>query len=97
MANNEFIGITNKMNCGMTATIIAYRSYKDIDVKFENGMIRTHKAMCHFKSGSISPTVKNKPLRIGDTFVNGQGLTYKVIDFIDHENVTIQFEDGTII
>ena len=97
MTNNEFIGLTNKMNCGMTATIIAYRSYKDIDVEFENGVVRTHRAMCHFKSGSISPTGKNRPLRIGDTFVNGQGLTYKVIDFIDHDNVTIQFEDGTII
>lgn len=81
----------------MTATIIAYRNYKDIDVEFENGVIRTHRAMCHFKSGSISPTVKNKPLKNGDTFVNGQGLTYKVIDFIDHDNVTIQFEDGTIV
>ena len=97
MKNNEFIGMTNEMNCGMTATIIAYRNYKDIDVKFENGMIRTHRAMCHFKSGSISPTEKNKPLKIGDKFTNGQGLEYTVIDFIDHENVTIQFEDGTVV
>lgn len=33
----KYLGMTRTMKCGMKATIIAYRGYDDIDVKFENG------------------------------------------------------------
>ena len=42
-ANPEkYIGVTCTMNCGLEATIIAYRTYNDIDIQFEDGTIRLH-------------------------------------------------------
>jgi len=44
---------TRTMSNGMSATIIAYRNYKDIDIKFEDGIIVTHKRYEHYKKGYI--------------------------------------------
>ena len=51
---NKAIGTTRMMNCGMQATIIAYRSCSDIDVQFEDGTIVTNKQMSHFRRGKIA-------------------------------------------
>ena len=41
------------MNNGMKATIIAYRGTRDIDVEFENGVIRKHVSSNCFANGKI--------------------------------------------
>lgn len=41
------------MNNGMYATIIAYRNNKDIDVKFEDNTIVSHRQYSRFKTGNI--------------------------------------------
>ena len=65
MANNvqvqeqtaqKHIGETRTMNCGLKATIIAYRHASDIDVQFENKAIRKHMAKINFMRGEIAPT-----------------------------------------
>ena len=48
------IGETRYMNCGLEATIVEYRSYKDIDVEFEDGTIAQHKKYGCFLDGSIA-------------------------------------------
>ena len=47
------VGEKNIMNCGLEAEIIAYRSYKDIDVKFEDGYIAYNRSYDRFKNGKI--------------------------------------------
>jgi hypothetical protein len=35
--------------------------------------------------------------RIGETFVNKKGESYKIIEYLEYTNCTVQFEDGTIV
>lgn len=59
---NERIGISMMMNCGMKATIIAYRNCNDIDVQFEDGTIVKHKRIGNFRGGHIAnPNIKINP------------------------------------
>lgn len=44
------------MNCGIKATIIAYRNAEDMDIEFEDGSIRTNVTYFNFQQGNI----KNK-------------------------------------
>jgi hypothetical protein len=47
------IGERRTMNNGQCATIVAYRSSKDIDVQFEDGTIATNKHYCNFRRGEV--------------------------------------------
>lgn len=55
------VGERRQNNQGQWMTIIAYRKYNDIDVKFDSGYIAEHKGYNHFQKGSIKdlfyPTV----------------------------------------
>ena len=49
------------MHNGMYATVIAYRDYKDIDVRFDDGTIVTHTRRDQFNSGYIkNPNLPQK-------------------------------------
>ena len=48
------VGETRKMNCGRIATIIAYRSSRDIDVQFDIGKIIKNRTYYEFLKGNIS-------------------------------------------
>lgn len=48
------IGETRVMHCGMTAKIIKYTTCNDIDVQFEDGYIATRKSYYDFKKGCIA-------------------------------------------
>ena len=50
----ERIGETAVATCGMEMTIIAYRSFADVDIRFEDGQEAYHKGYCNFKSGEIA-------------------------------------------
>lgn len=73
---NERIGISMMMNCGMKATIIAYRQYSDIDIQFEDGTIVKHKRYDHFKTGAIKFPENINP-HIGET-IKHKDHTYTI-------------------
>ena len=50
----ERVGETATASCGMKMTIIAYRSFADLDVRFEDGQEVHHKTYQCFKNGNIS-------------------------------------------
>ena len=50
---NERIGEKKVMNCGMMAEIIAYRTSKDVDIRFEDETIIQHTLYRHFINGNI--------------------------------------------
>jgi DNA-directed RNA polymerase subunit RPC12/RpoP len=85
------ININNRQ--GLLMTIIVYRNSKDIDVQFEDGTIVEHKDYRNFKNGGI----RNPNYRIGESIINKQGLKMTIIEYINCRDITVQFEDGTIV
>lgn len=96
-AKNKYIGQTRTMNCGMKATIIAYRGFFDIDVQFENGAIREHRDIKAFKKGAIMPRpAGKKTYRIGQTHTMSCGMKATIIAYRKSTDIDVQFEDGHI-
>lgn len=96
-ANPEkYIGVTCTMNCGLEATIIAYRTYNDIDIQFEDGTIRLHTNVKSFNKGQIAYP-QNLPERyIGMSNAMNCGLTATIIAYRKYKDIDVQFEDGTV-
>lgn len=78
-------------------TIIGYRSSRDIDVRFEDGVVVTNKCYNNFKKGTIKNPYIDALARVGEvnTATNGQKMT--IVAYHDYSNVDIRFEDGTIV
>ena len=100
------LGETRKMNNGMIATIIVYRSCKDIDIQFKDGTIVTHKDYYSFKNGLIgnpnhkyyhnANTNEHQASRLGETRMMNNGMMATIIVYQNSLDIDIQFEDGTI-
>lgn len=92
-----YIGMTCTMNCGMKATIIAYRNAKDIDVRFEDNTVRKHTNISSFNTGRISltPRVKNQA-HIGQTKLMRCGLNATIIAYRNAKDIDVRFENGTV-
>ena len=92
--NSDKIGKTNIANCGMKMTIIEYRKTSDIDVKFEDGAIVKHRTYTQFKLGQIlNPNIRQYNFE----GVSSKGQKMKIIKFHNYNDITVKFEDGTII
>ena len=84
-------------NDGILMKIINYNKYNDIDVLFlESGYIAKHKSYGKFKIGSIKDKSEYDK-RLGEMNTNKQGYNMKIIEYNSSINITIQFEDGTIV
>lgn len=90
--NVDKTGYTNINNQGLKMTIIAYRNYRDIDIRFDDGTILYNKKCDNFYSGKIKN--KNyKDTRLKDT--TGEihklncGATAKIINYINSKNVDV--------
>lgn len=99
------IGKENTNTQGLKMKIIAYRSNRDIDVEFEDGVIVTNKGYGHFCRGGIkNPKVNNDtkstrnmtPIKIGEVSTNKNGLKMKIIAARKRDDIDIEFEDGVI-
>lgn len=98
------IGETIIANSGRKATIIAWRNKNDIDVKFEDGIIVSHKRYNNVKRGSIAHPEDGKfgakwkyPNRLGEESISLKGEKMKIVVFTNTHNFDVQFEDGTIV
>lgn len=103
IARSKKIGEIHAMNCGMKATIIAYRSYRDIDVQFEDGTIRKNCYYACFQNGKIAHpdnahlcVKKARSIRIGETLTMNCGMKATIIAYRSSKDIDVQFEDGTI-
>lgn len=98
------IGETNIAKNGMRMTIIAYKNYKDIDVRFDDGTVREHIRYEHFLSGDVinqnagranSAQVKAQVLGMQVKNVyNGKLMT--LTEYRSARDVTVEVEDGTV-
>ena len=90
------VGLTLKLNCGYTATCIAYRKYSDIDIQFEDGTIVEHVSASNFIKKAIQhPSISSDCVGETRTMHNGQQAT--CITYRKASDIDVQFEDGTII
>jgi hypothetical protein len=103
-AFNKRIGETKKANSGMKMTIIAYRSYTDIDVQFEDGTIIKNRSYREFKKGSIKhPNItnviqyRNTNNRCGKSNLAKCGMKMTIIRYGNVHDIDVQFEDGTVV
>ena len=102
---NEYLGTESIMSNGMTAKCIAYRTYKDIDIQFEDGIIIKHIPMSRFIRGKIlHPTKNNYTKRtekcrqehINEISLSSDNLNAQIIKYNNAHNITVRFENGII-
>ena len=92
-------GETKIMNCGFNATIIEYINGDNITVQFEDGVVIKNREYKEFKHGAIKHPSLSKyfsNLRVGEERMMNCGLKAKIIQYDSADNITVQFEDGTI-
>lgn len=98
---NKRIGETSIASNGQKMTIIEYRNCYDIAVQFEDGTIVKHKSYYNFIKGHIqNPNKKYFKLlkdRTGETVKAKNGQLMTIIEYPNNRNITVQFEDGTIV
>ena len=89
---------TRMMSCGIEATIIRYGGATDIDVRFEDGVIKEHVVYSKFKKGSIAhPSTKvSAKDRLGETNMMNCGMEATIIQYAKYADIDVRFEDGTI-
>ena len=95
------VGMTCKANDGTVVTLIRYRNATDIDVRFEDGSEKSHVTMAAFRDGvlcnpKISKVGSWKEL-IGTTVRSNCGLDMTLIGGSTSHDITVRFEDGTIL
>ena len=91
------LGETRKMNCGMDATIIAYRNAIDMDVRFDNGSVRQHVQYSHFICGKVlNPAIRSKHLSkwIRRSKRMHNGLQATITAYRNINDVDVVFENG---
>jgi hypothetical protein len=95
------IGVTATANNGQRMTIIKYNGVNSIDVQFEDGTIVKNKSYSSFKKGEIrNPSIKNtnfKSFRVGEKRKALNGQTMEITEYCGANDVSIRFEDGTIV
>lgn len=89
------VGETGINNQGKKMTIIACRSAKDIDVKFEDGTYAYGREYSAFKKGSITGIVGID--RTGEQSYNNQGVLMQIINYRNASDFDVKFEDGIIL
>lgn len=87
------LGMERKMNCGLVAKIIAYRSSTDIDVQFSDGSINKNKLYSSFLKGEIAPKKCN---RVGEKRIMNCGLEGEIIRYGTSEDIDVRFPNGSV-
>lgn len=105
-SNALHVGEVKIMNNGMSATLIAYRSCKDIDVQFEDGTIITNKRYADFSAQRLNnPNFKIKGHKaqearrrhLQETATMNNGQTATIIGYHSYQDVVVGLDDGTIL
>jgi hypothetical protein len=92
------IGETSKTTNGQLMTIVGYRNSQDIDIQFSDGTVVYNKIYHNFVKGKvINPNDTYSAKRIGETSKATNGQLMTIIEYNNAENITIQFDDGTIV
>ena len=95
---------TYMMNCGMKATIIAYRRSNNIDIEFEDGTVVMHTKLDSFRKGHVAhpklgkyQTIKNKSSCLGMSIMQKCGMVATCIVYRKADDIDVRFEDGIVV
>lgn len=96
------IGEVRHMRSGMKVTIIAYRNCDDIDVQWEDGLIRQHCSYNSFCRGLIAhPAVSRgsraKNERVGEKRVMRCQRTAEIIAYRKAVDIDVRWDDGVVV
>ena len=85
-------GERKQMNDGEWAEIIEYRGCYDIDVKFDNGVIKNNRTYQEFKNGKIRNIDNDsmKQFRLGEINTMKCGVTAKIIEYNGSRDVKVK-------
>ena len=89
----ERIGQTVQNKDGELMTLVAYRGFDDIDIRFEDGTIAEHRTYVSFRDRKVD---KPTNYRLGEESVATNGMKLKIIEYRSANDIDVQFEDGTI-
>lgn len=99
---NSRVGESMSNSQGLVMTLVAYHNSKDVEVRFADGEV-VHCDYGRFKNGSVqNPKYKRHrgglrtAYRLGETNVNTQGDSMKIIEYISANDISVQFDDGSI-
>lgn len=87
------IGEKWKTNENLIIEIVEYHGNQNCTVEFPNGMIRHNIPYGNIIKGAVACPVN----RIGEIFTTNRGSNCKIIEYNTTKNVTVIFEDGTVI
>lgn len=96
-------GAVNYATNGQRMQVINYRTYHDLDVRFDDGTIIPHKTWQDFRDGRVrNPNIhgtnsQRLHSRIGTEIMSTSGQKMKIIAYRNCEHLDVQFEDGTIV
>lgn len=86
------------MSCGLKAKCIRYGGWDDVDVKFEDGTVVKKVKWRDFDLGYIHhPKIGIYRDRVGEIGISRCGLRMRIINYIDKNNLDIQYEDGEVV
>ena len=88
-----YVGMSKLNNKGERMTIVAYHNSSNVDVQFEDGTVKKGISMGNFYTGSVMNP--GKYIGMEGKAENGKNMT--IIDFQGYRNITVQFEDGSIL
>lgn len=87
--SKKYVNKTKKMSCGLKCKIITYRNSHDIDVLFENGILREHMDCSAFRKGNIALPQKIGDISLKDFAYIYNGEWYYVCYHVDWEGFRI--------
>ena len=92
------LGEIRKNNAGETMEIVQYDNANNMMVRFEDGTERKGVRYANFKIGRVSkPGMEHRKKggRLGEVRKNNAGETMQIVQYVNSNNVTVRFEDGT--
>ena len=90
------IGEKRLSNGGLCMEIIAYRNSRDIDVRFENGLVREHQTYEMFQKGRINPPATDANEKEVCKTLNC-GIAARISAYRNRNDIDITFEDGYVL
>lgn len=93
------IGQTKIQKCGLSATCIAYHTYRDCDFRFEDGKEVKHLPWIKFERGVLPYDLRRGLARerVGMKKVQNSGLLATCIAYRSATDCDFQFEDGKLM
>ncbi len=79
--------------------LIAYNSYTDVTVEFDDGTIREHVRYDYFRDGLLSRREWGTAAysHLGEMTTNCQGLKARIICFNSEKDILVKFGDGEVV